>query len=223
MTQQHEGGAAVAGERDPGLFEVMYSARAMRRLKPDPLPEELLLRLIEAAIQAPTPSNIQGWRWIIVRDAEQKARIAELNRAAVLVYLERGSRLISPQSPAEAAQAERNRRALQWQADHLQEAPALIVAATDADPAMTPSSRRAAGAVVIWPAIQNLLLAARALGLGATPTTLALSDRDAFRSVLDLPDEIEAHCLIPVGYPLGRFGPVSRPPVFELLRWDRWS
>ncbi|HLZ71789.1 MAG TPA: nitroreductase family protein [Dehalococcoidia bacterium] len=223
MTQQHEGGATTTGEREPGIFEVIYSARAMRRLRADQVPEELLLRLIEAAIQAPTPSNIQGWRWLIVRDAEQKERLAALNREAVLTYLERGSRLISPQSPAEAEQAERNRRALQWQADHLQEAPALIVACTDADPAMTPNSRRAAGAIVIWPAIQNLLLAARALGLGATPTTLALSDRDAFRAVLDLPDEIEAHCLIPVGYPLGRFGPVSRPPVFELLRWDRWS
>ena len=70
---------------------------------------------------------------------------------------------------------------------------------------------------------ENLLLAARALGLGAAPTTLGLRDRPAAKAVLDLPSTIEPFCLIPVGYPTGRFGPVSRRPVAEILRWDRWS
>jgi nitroreductase len=223
MTRELEAGAAMAGEREPGIFEVMFSARAMRRLKPEPVPREVLIRLIEAAIQAPTPSNTQTWRWIIVCDAEQKRRLAELNRTAVTAYMQRGSALITADDPAEAARAARARAALQWQADHLQDVPAIIIACADADPSMTPAARRASGAVAIWPAIQNLLLAARALGLGATPTTLALMDRDASRAVLDLPDEIEAHCLIPVGYPTGRFGPVRRPPVAQVTRFDRWS
>jgi nitroreductase len=149
--------------------------------------------------------------------------LAELNRAAISNYMQRGGGILLAGTPEEEARAQRSRAALQWQADHLQDVPALIIACTDADPAMTPAGRRAAGAVSIWPAIQNLLLAARALGLGATPTTLALADRDASRTILELPDDIEAHCLIPVGYPIGRFGPVQRPPVSQITRFDRWS
>jgi nitroreductase len=83
------------------------------------------------------------------------------------------------------------------------------------------TAARAGGSV--WPGIQNLLLAARALGLGAAPTTLGLSNRAAAKEVLGLPDDMEAFCLIPVGYPMGRFGPVTRLPVADTLRWDRWS
>ena len=71
--------------------------------------------------------------------------------------------------------------------------------------------------------MQNLLLAARALELGAAPTTLGLVDRDAARAVLALPDDVEAFCLIPVGYPVGKFGPVTRIPVEETVHWDRWG
>jgi len=214
----------VSGKaREPGIFEIMYSMRAMRRLKPDPVPEQTLLHLIEAAIHAPSPSNTQSWRWIIVRDAVQKQRLAALNRNAVATYLTRGSPLVTPGDPAEAARAERARSALQWQADHLGEVPAIVVACVQSDPSISLESRRASGAVAIWPAIQNLLLAARGLGLGATPTTLGLLDRQASRTALALPDEVEAHCLIPVGYPLGRFGSVTRAPVAEVLRFDRWS
>ena len=71
--------------------------------------------------------------------------------------------------------------------------------------------------------MQNLLLAARALGLAATPTTFALADRHAACEVLALPEDIQPFCLIPVGYPIGKFGPVTRKPVAEIMRWDRWS
>ncbi len=75
----------------------------------------------------------------------------------------------------------------------------------------------------IWPGVQNLLLAARALGLAATPTTFALADRPAAKAVLNLPATIEPFCLIPVGYPMGKFGPVTRQPVSTIMRWDRWD
>ena len=80
---------------------------------------------------------------------------------------------------------------------------------------------RQAGSV--WPGIQNLLLTARSLGLGAAPTTLALRDQDAVREVLNLPETFAALCLIPVGYPMGKFGPVSRRPVEEIMRFDQWD
>ena len=71
--------------------------------------------------------------------------------------------------------------------------------------------------------MQNLLLTARALGLGAAPTTLALRDQDAVRRVLHLPEGFAALCLIPVGYPMGKFGPVARRPLQEIMRFDRWD
>lgn len=81
----------------------------------------------------------------------------------------------------------------------------------------------ARGGGSIWPGVQNLLLAARALGLGAAPTTLGLIDHDAVAEVLGLPETMGAFCLIPVGYPLGKFGPVTRKPVAEILRFDKWT
>ena len=75
----------------------------------------------------------------------------------------------------------------------------------------------------IWPGIQNLLLAARAMELGAAPTTLALVDQQAVAEVLSLPETMATYCLIPVGYPLGNFGPVTRKPLHEIMRYDQWS
>jgi nitroreductase len=205
-----------------GIFEVMYSCRAMRRLKPDPVPEELLIRLIDAANHAPSGSNAQRARWIIVRDAERKRRLAELNRAAVMAYV--GPQSERPQSLPHQSAEKRQRmlEAVLWQAEHMHEIPALVIACYQFDePVAGAAAARAGGSV--WPGVQNLLLAARALGLGAAPTTLGLSDRKAAKEVLGLPDEVEAFCLIPVGYPLGNFGPMTRLPVEQTLHWDRWG
>jgi len=205
-----------------GIFDVMLNCRAMRRLKPDPVAEELLLELVNAGNHAPSGSNRQMARWIVVRDAEQKAKLAALNLRAV-------ERYIGPQSERPIAlphqSAERRKRmlaAVLWQAEHLAEVPALIVACIEfAQPPTAIEAARAGGSV--WPGVQNVLLAARALGLGATPTTLGLTDREAVKEVLELPDGVEAYCLIPVGYPLGRFGAVTRLAPEETVHWDRWS
>jgi nitroreductase len=106
--------------------------------------------------------------------------------------------------------------------DHMHEIPALIVACYDYEMSVDGVEiYRKAGSV--WPGIQNLLLTARSLGLGATPTTLALRDQEAVRTALNLPESFAALCLLPVGYPMGRFGPVTRKPVDTIMRFDRWS
>jgi nitroreductase len=111
--------------------------------------------------------------------------------------------------------------AVLWQKDHMHEIPVLVLACYQFAQKPTPGDvGRAAGSV--WPGVQNLLLAARALGLGAAPTTLALLDREATAAALALPDTIAAYCLIPVGWPMGNFGPVTRLPVEETVHWDRW-
>ena len=204
------------------LFDIMYSCRAMRRLKSDPVPEGLLIKLIDAADQAPSGSNRQGARWLIVRDPAQKEKLAALNKTAVDAYIGPQSARPGalPHQPADKRQ--RMLEAVLWQAEHLAEVPALVIACYQFDGPVSGSEALRAGGSV-WPGIQNLLLAARALGLGAAPTTLGLMDREAAKKALGLPPDMEAFCLIPVGYPLGKFGPVTRLPVEETLRWDRWG
>ena len=197
------------------LNEAMYNCRAMRRLASREVPQADLIQLIDAANQAPSGSNTQNARWVVVRDASQKQKLADLNRKHAEPY-------IAPQRANPPN--EKHKRLLDaviWQMDHMHEIPVLIVACFDyPEKVEGPGVYRSAGSV--WPGIQNLLLAARSLGLGAAPTTLALRDQDAVREVLNLPETFAALCLIPVGYPKGKFGPVSRKPVADVMRFDRW-
>ena len=205
-----------------GLFEVIYNCRAMRKLDTREVEEEKLVKLIEAANQAPSGSNMQGARWIIARESAVKQKLAELNRKGVEGYL--GNQIQNPGSLPHQNKDKRGRMvdAVVWQKDHMHEIPALIVACMDFGVEATPAMR-AGGNGSIWPGIQNLLLAARALGLGAAPTTLALTDPEAVADALGLPNTMAAYCLIPVGYPLGNFGPVTRKPLEEIMRFDKWT
>jgi len=198
------------------LNEAIYNCRAMRRIKSDEVPEEVLLELIDAANQAPSGSNTQNARWIVVRDPKAKQALADLNRKHGAPYI-----AASVENPANEKQ-KRMLDAVVWQMDHMHEIPALIVACFDYPEKVEGLGvYRSAGSV--WPGIQNLLLTARALGLGAAPTTLALRDQDDVRQVLNLPDTFASLCLIPVGYPIGKFGPVVRKPRAETMRFDSWT
>ena len=205
----------------PGLFDTIYNCRAMRRLKTDPVPEEEILQLIEAANQAPTGSNQQGARWIVVRDPDQRKTLADLNQSAVEAYIGPTSGRPNALAHQDTDKRLRMLNAVIWQAEHMHEIPVLIVACYQFDGPIGDGVPSGGGS--IWPAVQNLLLAARALGLGAAPTTLGLSNPVAVRKTLNLPNDMAAYCLIPVGYPLGNFGPVTRLPVADTVRWDRWG
>jgi nitroreductase len=194
-----------------GIYDVMNNCRAMRRLKPDEIPEKILVDLIEAANKAATASNTQPCRWIIARDPEVKQKLADINRDAIKRFY--------PAPDPNAPQS-----AFEWQMEHMQDIPALVIACIKTDPAKS-AATFIEGITIggsIWPAIQNLLLAARASGLGACPTTLPLADRAAAKAALGVPEGVEPICLIPVGYPMGKFGPVTRLPVSKILHWDRW-
>ena len=207
---------------ESNLFDTMYHCRAMRRLDTREVPEELLIKLIDAANQAPSGSNMQRGRWIIVRDSGVKKVLAELNRNGVKEYI--GPLLDQPGSLPHQDEVKRRRmyESVMWQMEHMHEMPALIIACIDMEePVDAANMARAGGS--IWPGVQNLLLAARALGLGAAPTTLALMNQQAVREALNMPDTMAAFSLIPVGYPLGHFGPVSRKPVSEIMRFDGWQ
>ena len=203
------------------IFDVIYNCRAMRRLDIKPVPAELLVRLVDAANQAASGSNMQRARWIVVTDTGVKKKLADLNRQGVESYI--GPQTSRPDAVPHQSKEKRLRMldAVIWQTEHMHEMPAIVMACMEfASPITDKTITQGNGS--IWPGIQNLLLAARALGLGATPTTLALGDRQAVAEALNLPNTMAAYCLIPVGYPLGKFGPVTRKPVEDVMRWDQW-
>ena len=210
----------TAGEM--GLFDAIYNCRAMRKLDTKAVPEEDLMKLVDAANQAPSGSNMQAGRWLIVRDPEVKRGLAALNRAGVEAYI--GPMVDNPGSLPHQDQDKRLRmmNSVLWQMENMHTLPALIIACMDFG-AKVDAGMIARGGGSIWPGIQNLLLAARALGLGAAPTTLALQDQEAVADVLGLPETMAAFCLIPVGYPLGKFGPVTRKPLSEIMKFDQWQ
>ena len=204
------------------IFDVIYNCRAMRRLDTKPVPAEMLVKLVDAANQAPSGSNMQRARWIVVTDDGVKKKLADLNRQGVESYI--GPQTSRPDAVPHQSKEKRLRMldAVIWQTEHMHEMPAIVMACMEFGSPITDKTITQ-GNGSIWPGIQNLLLAARALGLGATPTTLALGDRQAVAEALSLPDTMAAYCLIPVGYPSGKFGPVTRKPVEEVMRWDQWG
>jgi nitroreductase len=217
---------------EPGIFEVMYSLRSMRHLKADPVPEATVWRVLEAAIQAPSGGNSQPWRFVVVQDAGHKRFVQERYKRAMDLYLQANLEAASrrPPSPPEAAARQmRTARAALHLAEHLHEAPVLLLACLMPRDLPLPSDPKVRARVAdarsasIYPAVQNVLLACRALGLGATLTTLHLLHEDEIKTRLGIPPEVETAALIPIGYPVGKFGPVTRAPVQEVTFWDGWE
>ena len=204
-------------EETPDLFDIMRTTRSMRRLKPDPVPDELIRKILEAGTCAPSGGNMQRWRFLVVKDPEVKRTVGGYYKRA-------WNEIVSPRyrsgEPAPGISPERFARMLdaaQYLADHIHEAPVWIV------PCMGgPTPTRTSGSS-IYPAVQNMLLAARALGLGATLTTLYLAFEKEVDAALGLPDDVHTYALLPIGYPKGRFGPVRRVPLADVVYEDRWG
>jgi nitroreductase len=200
------------------LEEAMETQRAIRRLKPDPVDEALILRLIELATKAPTGSNLQNWEFIVVRDPQVKAGLARLNRQVWGIY-GKIARFITRGKP----RSQKIASAVQWQADHFEEIPVLIVACLKGRyiPFVHLSTTTFFGS--IFPAVQNLLLAARAAGLGAALTTIPIWNLWAARRIIGLPWSVTPCAVIPLGWPLGKYGPTTRKPVHEVVSFDRYG
>src|SRR5437868_8463017 len=199
------------------LFEIMQTTRSMRRLKPDRVPAALIRKILEAGTSAPSGGNMQRWRFLVVRDAEIKKTVGAYYKRA---WDEVARPRYSQGDPAPGTSPERFSRMLdaaQYLADHIYEAPLWII------PCMQgPNQTRTAGSS-IYPAVQNILLAARALGLGATLTTLYLQFEKEVEAALGLPPDVHSYALISIGYPMGRFGPVRRAPLTEVVFENRWG
>jgi nitroreductase len=202
------------------IEEVMRTQRAIRRLKTDPVDDALVLHLIELALKAPTGSNAQNWEFIVVKDRAVKARLGTLNRRAFALYGAIGRRMM--QRAGNEAML-RIINAVQWQADHFEEIPVVVVACLRGFIPPWPSVAAASAYGSIYPSVQNLLLAARAAGLGAALITLPLWSRFLARRCLGLPWNINPCAVVPLGWPLGRYGPTTRRPVAEVVSLDRYG
>ena len=219
------------------MLEAIHSARAIRRFKPDPVPEAVLTEILDAAIRAPSAGNAQNWVFLVVRDAEQRRKLGVLYRKASdiasAMYAARGR---PPHLTEEQFRRLMSSGSFLW--DHLADAPVILVPCqtqpkVPPPEALPPDVRvrhleeqryveRIRGAS-IYPAVQNIILACRAFGLGTTITTNHIRCEDEVKAVLGVPDDVQTFALMPIGYPLDSFGPVVRRPVAEVVYADRWA
>ncbi len=206
------------------LFEIIASTRSMRRLKPDPVPDALIYQVLDAGIRAPSGTNTQNWRFVVVKDPDIKKQVAAVyQKGWAQVEQLYGSRP-GPEH-MEEAKFLRLIDAASYLAHNMAEVPVLLFACLKEramPPELAARLARLSGSS-IYPAVQNMLLACRALGLGATLTTVASLHEEEIRAVLKLPEDVSTYALLPIGYPLGRFGPVTRVPVEEVSCVDQWG
>jgi nitroreductase len=194
-------------------LEALDTARAMRYLKPDPVPEALLEKLVWAATRASSPGNSQGWEFVVVRERATKERLGRAVRERM------GSGIRS--MPNDDDMQRRMIRGAGHLLEHFAEVPAwIVICGRKIYPPQAPSTAMVWSTV--YPAGQNLIVAARALGLGATFTTFHLAAEDAFRETLGIPADLYLGVSVAVGYPARRHGPVNRKPVEDVLHWERW-
>ena len=221
-----------------GLFEAIYSARALRRFKPDPVPDEVISKILDAAIRAPTASNYQNWVFIVVKDPQRRRRVAEVYRKVgdgirpVIANL-----FESTQGAERMAEGQRRKLgdAVLYLFENMHVPPVLLVACLKPTPpywegAKVPDHVLAGmknmarfESSSIYPAVQNIILACRAYGLGTVLTTLHAVLEDELKAVLEIPKEVDTWALMPIGYPIDKFGPVKRKPVREVAFLDRWG
>lgn len=204
------------GRRIPKMdvFETMYTLRSMRRLKTDPVPQELVWKVLDAAIRAPNGGNVQPWNFMVVTDPEKKRQIGEW-------YLDGWNAAYGGQiREAMLADPVRGKtwRSADHLANHIPEVPVLIFACVN-----TALASASGTGPNIFPAVQNLMLAARALGLGTTLTTLHRTHDQEVKDLLGVPATHDALAMIPMGWPKGKFGTGPRRPVEDVTYWEAWG
>lgn len=232
MSGKHRPGRAIPtfGEAqarlEMPLVDAMMTQRAVRRVLPDPVDDAVVLKCIELALHAPTGANEQNWEFIVVKDHGTRELLARRYRQAWKLYYAAVGRRIANRDASTANTV----RAVQWQVDHFTEIPVLVVAclrlgARNGHLPYLPMPHTAASGYYgsIYPSAQNLLLAARAMGLGASLITLPLWSQRSVRKALNLPLSVTPCCLLPLGWPRGRYGPTTRKPVEQVTHLDEYG
>ncbi len=210
MAEKIDGGTDV--------FEIMHTTRSMRRLRPDPVPDELIRKILQAGACAANGGNTQRWRFLVVKDAAIKKAVAAYYKRAFDEVVGPRYRTSAPPPGVSAERYQRQHAAVEYLTEHFHEAPVWIVACIED----TAPPNRWSGAS-IYPAVQNMLLAARALGLGSTLTTRHLLYEKETETALGLPPGVHSYAILPIGWPIGRFGPVGRGALADIVYQDRWG
>ena len=200
--------------------EALYTTRAMRRVKPDPIPVDVQMRIMDAAIRAPSGGNAQNWRFLLVDDKEVMGKLGPLYRDCMSILF---STIYKPQvdaaqqNPDEPAsiQFDKMYRSASYLADNLEKYPLLLFGFCLADP--TGGS--------IYPSIWNAMLAARAEGVGSALTSVLLFKKAEVYEVLGVPGDQDWHmaCMVTMGYPTGRWGVAPRQPVHNVAARNQWD
>lgn len=210
------------------LMEAMSTLRAVRRLKADPIPDDVLDRVLQAAAWAPTGGNAQPWRIVLVQDAAKKERLGELYAEQWAIFARGYQANVDGLPEADKAQEQRNLNAGNYLAEHFHEAPAIAIfcfnpkmmAITD----IKLDRVSVVGGGSVYTAVQNLLLAARAEGLGCVLTTLLCICEPEVRELLDIPEPWGTAAAIPLGYPVGKgHGPIRRRTTSSLVFSDSFG
>jgi len=205
----------VPEENPIGLFAAIYTTRALRRFKPDPVPDEVLFQLFDTAVRAPSGQNAQDWRFVIITEPTLKRQMQEWAEEGWARYQPRYA-----ENPPLMDQLPRTQRlslkAVAHLTHHLAEVPVIVAVCGLRGRHSTPGGS-------IFPAVQNLLLAARALGLGGSIFNLPLAHAEELMAAVGIPQSNQIYCLIPLGYPLDKPGPVRRKPVKQVVFWNRWQ
>jgi nitroreductase len=201
------------------VFDIIHTTRAMRRLKPDPVPDDLVRKILEAGVAAANGGNYQRWRFLVIKDTAVKKAVQVWYKKAFDEVV--GPRYASSPPPPgiSAEKYARQHHAVEHLTEHFHEAPVWIVACLD-EGKNTPT--RTSGAS-IYPAVQNMLLAARALGLGSTLTTRHLLFAKEAEAALGLPEGVHSYAILPIGWPMGKFGPVGRTKLEDVVFNERWG
>ncbi len=207
---------------DMSLREAMSTQRAIRRLKSDPVDLDLIRQCLELAVRAPTGGNEQNWEFIVITDPKVKRKLQRMYKLSFGAY----APIVRRQRHGDEAM-QKIFNTVEAQVEHFDEVPVIVVACLRGSilrwmpPFMpfVPSSFYGS----IYPAVQNFLLALRAIGLGASLTTLPLWSAVASRRILRLPFSTVACCVIPIGWPEGHYGPTTRKPVTEVSHLNRYG
>ncbi len=203
------------------VFEAMETCRAVRFFKTDPVPEELIDRILYAATRAPSPGNSQGWDFVVITDRAIKEKLSErITEVIGAVVADIETRMGGLEAMDDV-----NRRMLQGtlnMAKTLADIPVIVlVCGKKVYPPQAPSEQFVWSA--LYPAAQNILLAARALGLGSCFTTYQNTCGKELRELLHIPDDVHIASVIPIGWPAINFGPLARRPVSDFVHRNKWQ
>ena len=198
---------------DVPLLEGIRTTRSIRRLKPDPVPRELIRKVCEAGTFAPSGGNRQPWSFIAVEDAEKRAFVAERYLAAFRKYIQPA--FAAAEEPGFPERKKKNMQAALYLAEHLHEAPVHLFVA-----GWTRGGEPQGQA--LYPAAQNILLACRAVGLGASLTTAHTAAGAEIDAFLGLDEKTPTCAMLPIGWPIGKYGKPPRRPVDECLFFDKY-